>query len=74
MNHRKFNSAYDLKAFAAANGGDVSARVDQDTIEGKKVATVKDRARLRDLIKNIQTNQNKVEANLNQALGKAKNQ
>ncbi len=29
------------------------SRVDADTIEGKKVATVKDRARLRDLIKNI---------------------
>lgn len=28
-------------------------RVDQETIEGKKTATVKDRARLRDLIKNI---------------------
>lgn len=32
------------------------SRVDADTIEGKKVATVKDRARLRDLIKNIQNN------------------
>lgn len=29
------------------------SRVDADTIEGKKVATVKDRARLRNLIKNI---------------------
>jgi hypothetical protein len=29
------------------------ARVDQETIDGKKTATMKDRARLRDLIKNI---------------------
>jgi len=28
-------------------------KVDKETIEGKKTATVKDRARLRDLIKNI---------------------
>ena len=70
-NHqRKFQSAYDLKALAAQNN-DSSSRVDQDTIDGKKVATVKDRARLRDLIKNIQSSQTKVEANLNNALSKA---
>jgi hypothetical protein len=64
-----------LKNFSpAAPNQEGGARVDQDTIEGKKVATVKDRARLRDLIKNIQQNQNKVEANLNQALGKSKDQ
>ena len=72
INHRKFNSAYDLKAFASCSGE--AARVDQETIDGKKVATVKDRARLRDLIKNIQSSQNKVEANLNQALGKSRAQ
>jgi hypothetical protein len=32
---------------------------------------VKDRARLRDLIKNIQSSQTRVEANLNQALVKS---
>ena len=71
-NHRKFNSVYDLKALA--HNGAETPRVDQETIDGKKVATVKDRARLRNLIKNIQTSQNKVEANLNDALGKSKYQ
>ena len=68
-NHqRKFNSAYDLKAFAT---NESASRVDKETLDGKKVATVKDRARLRDLIKNIQSSQTRVEANLNQALNKA---
>lgn len=54
LNHRKFHSAVDLKGL---NVEGKDGRVDKDTIDGKKVATVKDRARLRDLIKNIQNSQ-----------------
>lgn len=65
--HRKHGSLFDLQVPQSANPGESprypayskeasvrqSYRVDQETIEGKKTATVKDRARLRDLIKNI---------------------
>jgi hypothetical protein len=62
---RKYHSTYDVKALLknkevqeqnAPNKATEQvrqSRVDPETIEGKKVATVKDRARLRDLIKNI---------------------
>lgn len=55
---RKHQSLYDLQVPATAPEGPFErqargSRVDPETIEGKKTATVKDRARLRDLIKNI---------------------
>ena len=63
--NRKYHSSYDIKAVIDAKADSSRAeqtnlneqlkhiRVDPETLEGKKVATVKDRARLRDLIKNI---------------------